>query len=513
MYDVVFYWQRPDLWKTSEACEGFFRQDDGADHWPVQILEASGLDETVAAVKTLNNCYAGVWEKDGKLFILADHIRSIPLYYSIGNNTVSISDNAVHLAQVLSLPIDPWKEKEFASSGFVGRGRTLYEGIAGTRAGELIVIDLYAQTVSSLSHFSTYNSFETFGDESAFDDLMLEGFGEIAKSLEGKTVLLSLSGGHDSRAIATMLKRVGVHDVLCFSYGYEGSREAEIAKNLASALGFPWKSVCFTLEEMRAFRTSEEWKKLVPVLFHGDSYHFPAAVIALKKVLQYVDDPGQCVYMPGHIIEDAFLTIWDDIKRPQSFNDIMVRNWFGMRKVTECTKMQCANWFDPWHQLQSESDRAVSCAAIWRQECYPKLYCDDVRIAEYFGVGWRLPLMNRLLAGYFLRLDKKATYDRDFWYRYTDKFIKPYSQNVPYSDTVVDSHHGVDNHRKWISIVPKWVYALFRKLYYALSLNGAMDPVPKAAERIKAVLCDGALLSNYYIVNDFIGVLKKQERE
>lgn len=510
MYDVVYYWKRPDLWKKSDVCEGFFRQDDGADNWPVQILEASGIDETMAAVKSLNNCYAGVWEKDGKLFIVADHVRSIPLYYSVSEKTIFISDDAGFLAKELDLPVNPWTKMEFSSSGVVANGRTLYEGIAGTQYGEIVIFDLWDGAMSSLCHFASFNTLETAGDVNEFDELMMAAFQDIVARLHGRIPLIPLSGGHDSRTIATMLKRCGVKEALCYSFGLKGSHEVEVAGQLAKALGYSWKPIYYTIEELREFRKSEEWRALIQILCHGDSYHYPVAMFALKKILQEVDKPENYVYMPGHTIEDAYNAVWDDIKQYDNFHDMAIRKWFRMQKETKCIRLLCSNWFPAWHQVKKKTDQALCMGSKWRQEYYPKFYCDDIRGVEFWGAKWCLPLMHRLPAAYYLRLDEKASRDRDFWYRYASKFIEAYSAEVPYSDTVAEVHHGADSHRKWIGRVPKWVYSLARRIFYVLF---PVSGIPTTAERIRAVLWDGSLLPNYYIVNDFIEVLKKQGKE
>jgi asparagine synthase (glutamine-hydrolysing) len=62
--------------------------------------------------------------------------------------------------------------------------------------------------------------------------------------------VVPLSGGLDSRIIVAMLKRLGVEDVICFTYGKKGNREAEISRQVAEALGYRWYFVEYTKEKL-----------------------------------------------------------------------------------------------------------------------------------------------------------------------------------------------------------------------------------------------------------------------
>ena len=42
---------------------------------------------------------------------------------------------------------------------------------------------------------------------------------KLSKSCEGKQIAIPLSGGYDSRLIASGLHKIGFKNVICFSYG------------------------------------------------------------------------------------------------------------------------------------------------------------------------------------------------------------------------------------------------------------------------------------------------------
>lgn len=512
MWNVVFEWKNKELWKMNPRLVGYFRQDSGSAEWPQQLLSAYGLDGVLCALRALNNCYAGAWVVEDTLYLAADHVRSIPIYYSIRKDSVYVSDDAVYLARKLGLPIDAGAKKEFENAGFVGNEKTLFRGIAATQAGVLTAVNLRENLVSQLQHFSLLNTFETLGNEDEFDKLMVQVFKEIVESLNGKTVLLALSGGHDSRAIATMLRRLNYEHVICYSYGSPKSGEMEISKSLAKALHYPWYPVSSTTKEMREFRKSEEWSRASIVACHGDSYHAMTDAVVFQKLQQNPAIPQDCVCMPGHNFEDSLDVVWDDCMKDFVFESTMVRNWYSMRKATALTIEQCMDKFPYYLPLESVEEKAAGRSLVCKKDVFVKFHCNNTRLIELAGYSWRLPLCDRRLVAYFNKIQARDTYDRNFWYRYTEKYIKPFSQQVPYFDSVTESHHGMESHKKWKNRVPDWMFSLSRKLYYAFSQKSGFSKIPSNLERICAVLIRGSLLSNYYLVQDTLCNVEEEVR-
>ena len=76
----------------------------------------------------------------------------------------------------------------------------------------------------------------------------------------GRTIVIPLSGGHDSRLIALMLKKVGYPDLVSFSYGRPGNHEADISKQVADSLGVRWEFVEYSNDLWREWYESPEMK-------------------------------------------------------------------------------------------------------------------------------------------------------------------------------------------------------------------------------------------------------------
>ena len=63
------------------------------------------------------------------------------------------------------------------------------------------------------------------------------------KEVNGKTVIIPLSAGLDSRLIASGLKHFNYKNVKCFSYGLKNNYEAKMSKKISEKLGYEWAFV------------------------------------------------------------------------------------------------------------------------------------------------------------------------------------------------------------------------------------------------------------------------------
>lgn len=511
MLPVKFEWENGEKWKTNDGIEGYFRLDNGSDVWPEKIQAANTIDEVVAALKSLNCCYAGAWIRGDNLFIAADHVRSIPLYYSTDLSCVHISDNAVFLAEKLNCSLDEWDLNEFECSGFVGNGRTVFNGIAGTQSGELVVIDLRDKTVSSIKHFSCFNSFVSGGDVDELDGIMTTVFRELIDTLNGKTVLLALSGGHDSRTVAAMLKRMRYENVICYSLGHKDSKDIQVAEQVAKKLGYPFYPIYFSTDDEKKFRNSEIWRNLIPFIHHGDSYQCIVDAIAFSRLKEIKEIPSECVCLPGHTFEDAFLAVWDALDENSSLDEEAHKQFSSMKRLNGASKAQCRGRFPAWYPKNTRLAQASAFAEVGRREYYLKFYGNNMKVAEYFGFEWRMPFLDRRATTYIMQLNEEAATERRFWYQYVKKCTDPYLKDIPYANDAATDHRLSHSKRMLRRRLSRNTYNTLARFYHAFSPNSEFAPLPiSIGERIYMTLIEGASHPNTYCVRDIAGYLKKK---
>ena len=78
---------------------------------------------------------------------------------------------------------------------------------------------------------------------------------------EEKTIVRPLSGGLDSRLIASTLKSIGAKNVFCFSYGYKNNYESAASKKIAFELGYEWLFIEIHNQKIYEMFNSKSFKK------------------------------------------------------------------------------------------------------------------------------------------------------------------------------------------------------------------------------------------------------------
>ena len=212
------------------------------------VFEGSRIDHEVlrAHLLALNGSFALALETPRHIFCAVDRVRSIPLFYAVSGNEALFSDDANHLRDCLNPPFNEENGAEFLVTGYVTGSDTLFDGISQLRTGEYLIYDREDETLNTYFYHRFWHG-DYFSDSEEelldrLDEVFVRVFERLIASAKGRQIVVPLSGGLDSRIIVAMLKRLGVEDVICFTYGKRGNREAEISRQVAEAL---WVSVVF----------------------------------------------------------------------------------------------------------------------------------------------------------------------------------------------------------------------------------------------------------------------------
>jgi asparagine synthase (glutamine-hydrolysing) len=253
-------------------------------------------------VKNANGCFSVIIESDDILWIATDIIRSLPLFYMKSETGWVVSDEAYELKKHIKAPsVNEITCKEFKGTGYVTSHETLIEGVMQVQAGEIVQL---SNEVSRKFYFS-YRVKES--SKELYEKLRSEGigifertFGRIIQSLNGRTAVVPLSGGFDSRLIAVMLKKAGYEKVVCYTYGRKGNQEAAISKNVAEQLDFSWYFVEYTPELIKDFIGSEEFQAYYPFASNFTSMFFMQEYFAVHYLKKHDLIPGDSVFIPGH---------------------------------------------------------------------------------------------------------------------------------------------------------------------------------------------------------------------
>lgn len=395
-------------------------------------------------IKTLTGFFNLIYQTENKIIAAVDHIRSHPLFYAQKDNSFYLSDNAEWVReQIKDEEIDAIAKEEFQLTGYVTGRETLYPNVKQLQAGEMLIYENKELKINRYYTFSHHepNNYDTQNLYIELDKIAKKSIQRLIKYADGKQIVIPLSGGFDSRLIATLLKEANYPKILTFTYGIKGNKEANYSKFVADKLGLKWHFVEYN-ESMW-----EDWAKSKE---NEDYQYFSSNLVSAPHLqdciaVKLMKDKGllekNAVFVPGHsgdfvagshIPKEVFQKSDLDI---QNINQYILKNhyclapfsefknhkkfWYGrIQKTNEIydikTPVEFADAYEKWD---------------W-QERQSKFICNSVRLYEFYGYDWWLPLWDRPFVSFFENLPLKLR--NHLWY-------KEYIANI------FESHTGVSN--------------------------------------------------------------------
>jgi len=376
--------------------------------------DADSLTAFATALDALNGFFAVVVERSDGTFVGVDHVRSIPLVYAPDAGLVS--DDARRLADRLgSGAYDSLAESELLVSGNVLGDRTLVPGMHALRPGEAVgLVDGEAERTRYAAFRPGTADAEEVDHGAALDRLeraVDAAFDRLSAVVGDRKVALALSGGADSRLVATELAARD-HDVLTYSFGTAGNEDVRVAREVAAALDLPWEFVAYSTDSWGEWYVSPERAAFVDRAFSYDSIPNYGTVPALSELRDrgvLVDDAvcssGQTVAGVSENVPTAFEKPSPDT---DDVVDAVLEYWarWGWenpafdRAVRERIAAAVADGGEPAADGSAgEIDSFPAAFAAferWKHdERHTKYFVADARQYDFFGLDWWLPLWDR----------------------------------------------------------------------------------------------------------------------
>lgn len=227
-------------------------------------------------------------------------------------------------------------------------------------------------------------------------------------SIGSSRILLPLSGGLDSRLLATWLVNQGVNNVLAFSYGEsEGQPEAKISREVASRLGIPFEFVELSSQRVHHYWQRKETAEMLRYASSGNALPHIQDFVALKTLLDKRKvSPGD-VLLPGHTVVGNMHNLELLEQTSTTFKDItqaVIGNHMGLKYGRPPQSIQnqmridlrtLANHLD-FDGTSRSTQRLVE--AFNLHERQTKYINNSMKIYEYLGLRWALPMLDREFA-------------------------------------------------------------------------------------------------------------------
>lgn len=400
---------RSSDWQKSN--NGLFKKRGTCFLSTASLLDAKTNDSVLKELAGQNGFYALVWRQGNITYAAVDHVRSIPLFYGLNGQQFYLSDDAEWVREkVGNTEMDPVAQEEFQLAGYVTGQETLYPDVKQLQAGEFLAVNHDGEAPAL--HTERYYRF-LHTEPGSIDEPRLRRRLEVVafKALQrlvdhagGRQLVLPLSGGYDSRLIATILKRLGYENVLCFTYGVPGNREARFSQQVAESLGYEWAFVQYSADDWKtAWRTKEAERYRHTAANHASLPHVQDW-LAIRELISTGQVTNSSIIVPGHsgdfvagshIPEFAFASTEpseEELLQALVKDHLSNASTHGMNLDSQMLLYQ---------RLRNRigipfdgSNVAVANAyELWDwQERQSKYIVNSVRVYEQFGLEWWLPL-------------------------------------------------------------------------------------------------------------------------
>lgn len=401
----------------------------------IAYIQAHGTQDGIAPLlEQLNGVFSLIWDRGEEILLAVDRLRSLPLFYAVVDGTLWAGHDADALARALpEAAIDEISREEFlASDIFVSGPHTLISQIHPVEAGTFCVFQAGAAAVTRQSYFRMEHG--DFFDPEDLDAMQAAFWAayektgrSLVRALGGRTAVLPLSGGADSRMVATLLKKAGYEKVICFSYGNPGNRESEISRQVAAALGYPWHMVPYTDETWAHLLDTQEMGDYERMSFSFSSTPHLQDYPAVKYLKEQGILPPDSVFVPGHsgdLLAGSHLTP-DFLSGPmsrQAFYQAFYAKFYPRGGLSPALRSrlesQCL-----WEE-RADMEQLASCMEWFNiQNRQGKFIVNSVRIYEFFGYEWLIPLWDNDQFAFWKRVPMSWRYQRKLYFLTVDNTL------------------------------------------------------------------------------------------
>ncbi len=277
------------LWDEEKLVE-YFLDIDSESKFQKKLLNVNGI-------------FSVIIQKNDSVFFATDRTRTFPIFYTIENNELYISDDTYYLRDKFNKKIDNLSSQEYLATGYVTGKETLLENIYQVQAGEYII---YKNNILNNNNYSDYItisvSSKSFNQlKKDFLDILDRSILRLIEFADGRQIVVPLSGGYDSRLIVALLKKHNYKNIFCFTYGKRDSFEVEISQKVANNLGYDWYFVEYS-EETIPFNyiETDDFNKYFDYSSNHVSKPHLQDYFAVKYLKENKLISQDAIFVPGH---------------------------------------------------------------------------------------------------------------------------------------------------------------------------------------------------------------------
>jgi asparagine synthase (glutamine-hydrolysing) len=392
--------------------------------------------EVISGLRNSGGFFSAFLQSKDLTWFSVDRVRSIPVFYAVDNGCLYVGDDPRWVEeQVQDGSFDEECVNEFLATGYVTGSDTLCRRVKQLQAGEVAFVKSAADRQVDLSVIPYYRFIRDPADRredillEALDECLVKVFSRLVEWAAGRTIVIPLSGGYDSRLIALTLRRLGYSDVVCYTYGRPRNWEAVVSREVARYLGYEW---IFVPYRPRCWR---EWLSSRDMMAY---YRFADGLSSLPHIQDWpaVADmrtnkrvADNSVFVPGHSA--------DFLAGSHIPGRLLRLTKPGLDDVCEAVFSQHYCLTTSSNELQLERIRqrvehldmqtpaqAVAAFEYWDwMERQAKFICNSVRVYEFWGYEWALPFWEAQYMDFWSSIGVPQLENKHLYLSYVDSMF------------------------------------------------------------------------------------------
>lgn len=389
------------------------------------LIDSIKTDNLKQKLVELNGNFSGVIQFQGCTYLFADKLKAYPLLYTKINGEWLITDQS----RVIMDAIPEFKPNETAiltylTVGYLHGNHTFLNNCNIVSAGTYVVLNEKAIVYDYHKHI--YEKVNLTDDEimKGCVESMENSIKRMLLSIGDRPIWLPLSGGYDSRLLACLFKKLKVENVKCFTYGIPESYEVKISEQVAKTLGFPWYYVEYTKEKFLSIAESPMdddyifWAMNLNTTSHYQDF------IAFKELKDKGIIEDDAVIVPGHTGEilGRDHVPYHLLDENKSVADLIYHRYYQWNSPKrKYKKLLLESLGNTLNSINTKNNKAevIDLFTNWNiQNRQANFIVNAVRVYEYFGNDWRVPMWDDELSEFWFSLPWEKNSDVQLYNKY-----------------------------------------------------------------------------------------------
>lgn len=435
-----------------------------------ELFKITTVDDINNFTNTIDGHFHIVINTFDSVFLIVDRLRSMPLFFNLKERDLIVYDHISDI-NINDYTLDCEIENEFLLSGFTTGNNTLLKEFKQVEAGTFVIYKKNQNKVLTNSYFDL-----KYTESDQNKELLLtlhryhiKIFKNIIKFANGRQIVVPLSGGYDSRLIVYMLHRLNYRNVICFTFGKNNNKEANISKQIANKLDYRWFFVEYN--KPKIVKNRQFFKDFM--LFSSNYSSAPHLFdpLAVKDLISTNSIESDAIFIPGHS--------YDFLAGSHGYGKLSQISNFSEQKdsvIEEMLDIITSKHYSKWNnkkdiirnKLKLQILDYFSSLKFTRNNAYSyldnfnlkqrqsKYIVNSIRSYDYFQFRWLLPFWNKELIDFWIKVPSELKNNRSLFFEY----FYFYFEN---ENKIITSH---DNDQLYFKVL-----TIIRSNYYVNSIS------------------------------------------